>query len=71
LSLDSDDGSSFQLSLSHSFLDIKEMYYLITQAKIDRLRQEIATSRVLHKNPIVKKALQLYLLNHWCASNLG
>ena len=35
---DSDDGSSFQLSLSDDFSDIEEMYYLVTQAKIDGLR---------------------------------
>ena len=68
---DSDNGSSFQLSLSDDFSDIEEMYYLVTQAKIDGLCWEIATSRVLCKNPTVKKVSQLHLLDHWCAGNLG
>ena len=70
-SSDSDDGLSFQLSLSDDFSDIEEMYYLVTQAKIDGLRREIATSRVLRKNSTVKKASQLHLLDHWRTGNLG
>ena len=47
------------------------MYFLVTQAKIDKLCQEILTSRVLCRNPIVKKAFQLPLLEYWRTSNLN
>ena len=70
LSLDLDDKSSVQPSLSLSFLDVEEVFFLATQAKIDKLRQEILTSRVLRKNPAVKKASQLHLLEHWRTGNL-
>jgi len=71
LSFDSDNKSSSQPSLSLLFSDIEEMYYLATQAKINNLRQEILTSRVLQRNPAIKKASQLHLLEYWCTSNLS
>jgi len=71
LSFDSDDESSSQPSLSLLFSDIKEMYYLATQAKINNLHQEILTSRVLQRNPAIKKASQLHLLEYWHTSNLS
>ena len=43
LSLDSDDEAPSQHSLSYSFSDIEEMYFVTTQAKIDKLRREITT----------------------------
>jgi hypothetical protein len=70
LSFDSDDKASIHLSLSLSFLDIEEMYFLAVQAQHDKRRQEILTTRVLHKNPAVKKASQLPLLDHWCTGNI-
>ena len=66
-SCDSDDKSSSQSILSVS--DIEEVYFEALQAKIDKLRQEILFSRVLRKNPAVKKASQIHLLEHWRNSN--
>ena len=43
LSLDSDDKAPSQHSLSYSFSDIEEMYFVTTQAKIDKLCREITT----------------------------
>ena len=71
LSFDSDDKSSSQPSLSLLFSDIKEMYYLAMQAKINNLCREILTSRVLQRNPAIKKASQLHLLEHWRTGNLS
>ena len=50
LSLNSDDKASLQPSLSYSFSDVEERHFVIMQAKIDRLRQEIITARVLHRS---------------------
>jgi hypothetical protein len=50
--------------------DIEEMFAFTTQAKIDKLRHEIITSRVLRHNPPIKKVSQLHLLEHWRDGNL-
>ena len=70
-SLNSDDEASIHSSFSHSFSEIEEMYFVATQAKIDKLRQEIISARVLRKNPAVKKASQLHLLDDWRTGNLN
>jgi len=69
-SLGSDDESTIQPTPSLSFSDIQEMYFLMTQAQIDRLRQEVLTSRVLRKNPAITKLSQIHLLEHWRCGNL-
>jgi len=69
-SFDSDDKSSFQPTPLLLLSDIEELYFLTTQARIDMLRQEILTSRVLRKNPTIMKASQIHLLEHWRHSNL-
>src|SRR5712691_1948612 len=66
-SRDSDESSSQDILSDLS--EIEEMYVQICRAKIDLLRQEILTSRVLHKNPPVKKASQIHLLELWRDSN--
>jgi hypothetical protein len=50
--------------------DIEEMHALKMQAKINKLRQEILSLRVLHKNSTVHKASQIHLLEHWHNGNL-
>jgi hypothetical protein len=57
-----------QLSLSLS--EIEGFFYLNTQAELDRLRQDILTSRVLRDNPRVKKAPQIHLLGIWREGNV-
>jgi len=69
-SLHSDDESSIQPFLSLSCSDLEEMYFLVTQAKINKLHREILMSRVLCQNPAVKKASQLPLLEHWRTGNI-
>jgi len=69
-SLHSDDKSSIQPFLLLSCSDLEEMYFLVTQAKIDKLHQEILMLRVLCWNSAVKKASQLPLLEHWCTGNI-
>jgi hypothetical protein len=61
-----DESPSFVFSSS----DIEEMSFIILQGKIDKLRHEIMTSRVLRRNPAIKKASQFHLLNYWRTGNL-
>jgi len=69
-SLHSDDKSSIQPFLLLSCSNLEEMYFLVIQAKIDKLHQEILMLRVLCWNSAVKKASQLPLLEHWCTGNI-
>jgi hypothetical protein len=66
-SLSSDHSAASHLSLSHS--EIEEIFYSNSQADLDRLRQDILTSRVLRDNPKVKKAPQIQLLQIWRKDN--
>ena len=72
-SFDSDDESFFHPSLSLSPSDVEELYASVMQARIDKLRREIEvfTSRVLRKNPAIKKASQFHLLEQWRHGNLN
>jgi len=70
-SFDSDDELSYHSLLSLSPSDIGEMYALTMQAHINKLCQEILTSRVLCMNPAIKKVLQFHLLKHWHKGNLN
>jgi hypothetical protein len=67
-SVSSDDSHPSLLSLSLS--EVEDMFYANTQAELDRLREDILTSRVLRDTPKVKKAPQIFLLNHWHEGNL-
>src|SRR5260221_9926202 len=64
---DSDESSS--QGILSDLSKIKEIYIQTCWAKIDVLCCEILGSRVLRKNPPVKKALQIHLLEHWHDSN--
>ena len=66
-SLNSDDESQPTLL---SISDIEGMFASATQARINKLRYDIITTRVLRKNPAIQKASQLYLLEHWHNGNL-
>src|SRR6201999_3276810 len=68
-SIDSDDEDTAS-SLSLSFSDIQDLYFLATRREIDRLREELLNSRVLRKNPPIVKSTQLPLLKHWRNSNV-
>jgi hypothetical protein len=55
--MSSDDSHPSLLSLSLS--EVEDMFYANTQAELDRLREDILTSRVLRDTPKVKKAPQI------------
>jgi hypothetical protein len=63
---DNSHASHHLMSLS----EIEDIFYLNTQAELNRLRQEILTSRVLRCNPKVKKTAQLPLLQLWREGNI-
>jgi hypothetical protein len=67
-SLSSDHSQTSHLSLSLS--QVEDIFYSNTQAKLDRIRQEILTSRVLRHNPKVKKTAQIHLLQIWREGNV-
>jgi hypothetical protein len=65
---DSDDESSSQ-SIFSNLSDLEEMCIEALQTKVNKLCQQILTSRVLRKNPAIKKVSQIHLLEHWHNSN--
>jgi hypothetical protein len=67
-SVSSDDSHPSLLSLSLS--EVEDMFYANTQAELDRLHEDILTSRVLRDTPKVKKVPQTFLLDHWREGNL-